>query len=223
MKIYLGFTGNKNVAEFMHKYECGWLFNPTNYSKNFRESFILDNGAFSAWIKNPEWKENGKTWEEVWDEVAFYNYLRTFTPYKPDFTIIPDQPAMGMDSFHFSLKHLNRIPHPRYLAVQDDMPSTPIHKWLLGNPTAIDGLFVGGTVPWKLQTAKMWVDLAHLHKIQCHVGRIGTFQGYAFCDSVDVDSVDGTNPSRNNDERPLKQWAEQSTLAEYEYLWMDIP
>jgi hypothetical protein len=203
MKIYLGFTGNKKVAKFMQKYDCGWLFSPNNYIKNFRESFCLDNGCFSAYL-------NDKTW----DEVGFYDYLRFFTPYKPDFTVVPDIVEAGERSLDFSLKHVERIPHPRYLAVQDGMISNTI-RWVLNR---FDGIFVGGTVPWKMDTAKMWTDVAHLHGIKCHVGRIGTFQGYALCNQWGVDSVDGTNPSRNANERPLAMFKEQQNI----YDWMDI-
>ena len=207
MKIYLGFTGNTKVAEWMRKYDCGWGFNPTNYSKNFREQFFLDNGCFTAYKTKTDW-----------DEVAFYDYLRMFTPYKPDFTVIPDQVACGMASFDFSMEHLNRVPHPRYFAVQDGMFSNCIHKYLLENGNTFDGIFVGGTVPWKLSTGKMWTDMAHLHGLKCHVGRIGTFAGYALCNSWGVDSVDGTNPSRNNNEIPLLKFAEQSNV----YDWLDV-
>jgi len=203
MKIYLGFTGNKQVEEWMRKYDCGWGFNPTNYSKNFREQFFLDNGCFTAY-KNAT----------PWDEVAFYDYLRDFTSYKPEFTVIPDIVAGGMESLSFSLKHAGRIPHKKYLAVQDGMDANTIRKCLDG----IDGIFVGGTVPWKMSTAKMWTDTAHLHGLKCHVGRIGTFQGYALCNSWGVDSVDGSNPSRNNNERPLMMFKEQANI----YDWLDV-
>ena len=205
VKIYLGFTGNKTVATFMRKYDCGWLFTPNNYSKNFRESFIIDNGVYSAWKNNI-----------AWDEKRFYEFLREFIPYKPDFTVIPDIVAGGYDSLKFSLKHIDGIPHPRYLAVQDGMQSDPIRKII----NKIDGIFVGGTVKWKMRTVGMWADTAHLHGIKCHVGRIGTFQGYALCDAWGVDSVDGTNPSRNCDERPLRMFKEQKTFNSFE--WMDV-
>lgn len=205
MKIYLGFTGNKKVAEFMQKYDCGWLFSPSNYSKNFREAFCMDNGCFSAYLNNKTWDENG-----------FYDYVRTFAPYKPDFITVPDIVAGGMKSLEFSLTHVGTIPRPRYLAVQDGMYMNGV-RWHLDK---FDGIFVGGTVPWKLSTAKMWTDVAHLHQIKCHVGRIGTFQGYALCERWGVDSVDGTNPSRNCNERPLRMFKEQARLNDYE--WMDI-
>lgn len=204
MKIYLGFTGNKQVAEWMRKYDCGWGFNPTNYSKNFREQFFLDNGCFTAYKNN-----------QAWDENAFYDYLRTFAPYKPDFIVVPDIVAGGMASLDFSMKHLNRIPKPRYVAVQDGMWSNCIHKMLLEDNSLFEGIFVGGTVPWKMSTAKMWCDTAHLHGLKCHIGRIGTFQGYALCESWGADSVDGTNPSRNNNERPLKMWKEQRNIFDW--------
>jgi len=205
MKIYLGFTGNKKVAEFMQKYDCGWLFSPSNYSKNFREAFCMDNGCFSAYLNKTTWDENG-----------FYKYVRGFVPMKPDFIVVPDIVAGGIKSLDFSLGHVEAIPRPRYLAVQDGMQSNEVRLHL----DKFDGIFVGGTVVWKMNTARMWADVAHLHGIKCHVGRIGTFQGYALCKAWGVDSVDGTNPSRNCDERPLKQFAEQQILDDCE--WMDI-
>ena len=204
MKIYLGFTGNKKVAEFMQKYDCGWLFSPSNYSLNFKESFILDNGCFSAYLNN-----------KAWDKTAFYDYLRKMIPYKPDFTVVPDIVAGGMESLEFSLNHVNAVPRPRYLAVQDGMRINDT-RWYFEH---FDGVFVGGTVKWKMETAQHWTNIAHLHKIKCHVGRIGTFQGYALCNAWGVDSVDGTNPSRNCDERPLRMFKEQATFNDFE--WMD--
>jgi hypothetical protein len=207
MRIYLGFTGNKQVAEFMQKYNCGWLFSPTNYSKNFKGSFCMDNGCFSAHLNNKTWDENG-----------FYKYVRDFVSYKPDFIVVPDIIAGGMKSLKFSLDYVESISRPRYLAVQDGMISNPVRLVL----DKFDGIFVGGTIIWKMNTAKMWVDVAHLHGIKCHVGRIGTFQGYALCEAWGVDSVDGTNPSRNCNERPLRMFKEQSKLNNFDLMDIDL-
>jgi len=201
MKIYLGFTGNPKVAEFMQNYNCGWLFSPDNARNTQGISYILDNGCFAAW-KN----------KTSWNESKFFSLLKKFQNY--DFVVVPDIVAGGMKSLEFSLQYVDRIPRPRYLAVQDGMISNDI-RWHLDQ---FDGIFVGGTVPWKMDTAKMWTDIAHLHGLKCHVGRIGTFQGYALCNAWEVDSVDGTNPSRNCNERPLRMFSEQQNI----YNWMDI-
>lgn len=187
----------------MQKYNCGWLFTPNNYTKNFKENFIIDNGAFSAWKNKTQW-----------DELSFYTFLRNFVSYKPDFTVVPDLVADGENSLKFSMKHVQKIPHPRYLAVQDGMHANDV-RIVIDN---FDGIFVGGTVPWKMSTIPMWVDIAHLHGLKCHVGRIGTFEGYSLCNNWGVDSVDGTNPSRNCDERPLKKFKEQQSLSIYDWL-----
>jgi hypothetical protein len=32
------------------------------------------------------------------------------------------------------------------------------------------GLFVGGSLAWKLETSARWVQLAHGHGMRCHIG-----------------------------------------------------
>lgn len=55
-----------------------------------------------------------------------------------------------------------------------------------------DGLFVGGTLEWKLQTAKTWVDVAHSRFMKCHIGRIGTFRRLVWARSIGADSIDSS-------------------------------
>ena len=133
-----------------------------------------------------------------------------------DFVVVPDIVAGGMESLYYSLSFVDTIKRPRYLAVQDKMYSQGVRRYL----SKFDGIFVGGTIPWKMQTMKMWVDIAHLHGIKCHVGRIGNLQGYLICNALGVDSVDGTYPSRNADSRPVRAFAEQANFNDYD--WFDI-
>jgi hypothetical protein len=67
-----------------------------------------------------------------------------------------------------------------------------------------------------------WAESAHLEGLKCHVGRIGSYAGYLLCHYAGIDSVDGTYPSRNQDERPLKRYyehlAHQSNLKDFEIL-----
>jgi hypothetical protein len=114
MKIYLGIAGTREAKRIKEQYGCGWSMTPTNYKRIFRGPFIIDNGAFAAW-------KNGVKW----DEIAFYDFLREFISFKPDFTVVPDIVAAGEESLRFSLQHVDRIPRPRYLAVQDGMRITP--------------------------------------------------------------------------------------------------
>jgi hypothetical protein len=83
---------------------------------------------------------------------------------------------------------------PRYLALQDGMTVADVEPLM----NDIEGLFIGGTVSWKYRTMEVWVWLAHKYNKKCHVGRIGTMEGYKHCYLRNVDSVDGSNPSRND-------------------------
>ena len=194
MKIYLGFTGNKLVSEFMRKYDCGWMMNPSNYSLNFKESFCADNKCFGAWWNNKEWESQGLKWGNIWDESEFYNFVRKIISLKPDFIVVPDIPAKGMKSFDFSLNHLERIPHPRAFAVQDGMFSNCIHKLLLENPNAFDVIFVGGTSEWKINTAKMWADLAHLHGKNAMLEELEPFKDTLFVNLGELIQSMGQTP-----------------------------
>ena len=203
MKIYLGITGKKLVHNFAEKYGCGWCLTPDNCRPVPCGTYFLDNGAFVAY-------KNGTRF----DSDRFYKLMDRYSEY--DFVVVPDIVAGGMESLEYSLSFVDSIKRPRYLAVQDGMFSQGIREHL----SKFDGIFVGGTIPWKMQTMKMWVDIAHLHRIKCHVGRVGNIQGYLICNALGVDSVDGTYPSRNGDERPLRAFAEQASFNDYD--WFDI-
>jgi hypothetical protein len=203
MKIYLGATGKKEVHDFAEKYGCGWCITPQESRNPPNGTFFLDNGAFSAY-KN----------QTPFDDAAFYRLIKRYPDY--DFVVVPDIVAGGLESLDFSLMHVDVIPRPRYLAVQDGMTSQCVRPIL----EKFDGIFVGGTVPWKMETMRMWSDVAHLHKVKCHVGRIGSLQGYLICNRWGVDSVDGTYPSRNCDVRPIRGFKEQKQLNDYN--WFDV-
>lgn len=203
MKIYLGLTGKKKVHEFAKRYDLGWCQTPDNCRPAPCGTYCLDNGAFVSY-------KNGTPF----DSDRFYKLMERYPDY--DFVVVPDIVAGGMKSLEYSLSFVDSIKRPRYLAVQDGMFSQGIREHL----SKFDGIFVGGTIPWKMQTMKMWVDIAHLHGIKCHVGRIGNVQGYLICNALGVDSVDGTYPSRNGDERPLRAFAEQASFNDYD--WFDI-
>jgi len=112
--------------------------------------------------------------------------------------------AGGLESLAFSLTwrpHLATIA-PLYLAVQDGMVDADVVPHLEG----FAGLFVGGTLPWKLRSAREWVRLAHRHGIKAHVGRVGTERRVAWARRIGADSIDSCLPlwSEENLERFLR-------------------
>lgn len=182
MKIYIGNEGKREAIALMKL--RGWgrvhLANDWRYPE-VGIPWILDNGAFSYWKNNLPFDE--KRFEEALTKTEFKCIM-------PDFVIVPDIVAKGYDSLDFSLKWLNRIPSSFscYLAVQDGMEVDIVGSCL----DLFDGIFVGGSLDWKLQTSSEWVKLAHRHNKPCHVGRIGTFRRLVWAKSIGVDSVDSS-------------------------------
>jgi hypothetical protein len=180
IKIYLGIVGSKKVHKFAIQHSCSWILTPTNARNPPSGSYALDNGAFVAW-KN----------KEQWSERRFFNLIKRYPDY--DFIVAPDIVCGGERSLVRSLDYIGKIFPPVYLAVQDGMQANTISQYL----DSFDGIFIGGSLPWKFSTARMWADIAHLYKKKCHAGRVGTWEGLVHMHYSGVDSVDTTTPSRH--------------------------
>lgn len=195
MIIYLSDGGNcAAIVEETKRLGCRHMVDPRRYRPQ-KIQYALDNGAFGAYIRN-----------QPLDEKKFYNVLERAlsADIRPDFVVVPDRVAAGLESLEFSLEHINRIPDvvPRYLAVQDGMTLEVVEAVL----DLFEGIFVGGTVPWKYRTAESWVKLSHSYGLPCHIGRVGTLRGYDFAHAVNADSVDGSNPVRNRRMDIIEKW-----------------
>ncbi len=143
--------------------------------------YAIDNGAFSAW------KHGVKL------DFATFNKLleRSKTaPYPPDFVVCPDKVAGGRDSLEYSFRALADLPRGfrYYLAVQDGMTVGDVERHL----PSFAGLFVGGTMTWKLRTADKWVALAHSWGKLCHIGRVGPMGRILWAARIGADSIDST-------------------------------
>jgi len=77
-----------------------------------------------------------------------------------------------------------------YLAVQDGMAAADVRAAIAG----FGGIFVGGTLSWKLQTGASWVRLAHELGLPCHVGRVGTARRVRWARRIGADSIDSCLP-----------------------------
>ena len=180
MRIYLGVVGSKKVHEFAARHGCSWLMTPTNARNPPSGTYALDNGAFVAWKNHEDWSED-----------RFMSLIRRYPDY--DFVVAPDIVCGGRRSLMRSLEYVGKIPAPLYLAVQDGMMACQITEVI----DKFDGLFIGGSIPWKFNTARMWADLTHLHGKKCHAGRVGTWEGFIHMHYCGVDSVDTTTPARH--------------------------
>lgn len=150
--------------------------------------YALDNGAFVSYKTG-----------QLWDDEAFLartlRYLEL--DHKPDFVVVPDKVAQGIESLAFSVEWLGQLPPMngvrRYLAVQDGMEQGDVEA-VLGR---FGGLFVGGTRRWKYATARTWVELAHRHNKPCHIGRVYQPKFIAWARDIGADSIDSTGWARN--------------------------
>ena len=171
--------------------------------------FILDNGAFSAYVNGTPWDEDG-----------FCAFVRRVAglDITPAFVVLPDIVAGGLRSLDRSAEYISRLPDTweKYLPVQDGMTDEDIIPLL----NRVEGIFVGGTVTWKWRTAQGWCRIAHILGLKCHIGRVNSERQLLSARNAMVDSVDGSTASRNHrddrlfrhlaalgDQRPLEQVA----------------
>jgi hypothetical protein len=144
-----------------------------------RTPWAFDNGAFKDW-------KAGKPFQHD-------KYVRALNkaPHTMDFVAAPDIVEGGLHSLEFSLSWVDRLRGlPLYLVVQDGMTWADVVPHL----HHFKGLFVGGTLPWKLETASTWIQGAHSVGLLCHVGRVGTGQRVRLMRKLGADSIDSALP-----------------------------
>lgn len=189
MLIYSANNYHKDRLEFIHNNQdkLGLVFSPPyDYRPNYKFRYFLDNGAFSCFVKGIEWSSDN-----------FLNLRKRFlkNEKKPDFIILPDIVAGGKKSLKRSELWLNILYDETtnyYLAVQDGLTPNNIKT-----VDKINGLFVGGTMEWKLKTAAKWVQFAHKNNLKCHIGRIGTIEKIKWAEKIKADSIDSSNFARH--------------------------
>lgn len=207
--IYVGGGKAQRNAIARDEYGCGIQIGPNNVRNVEGHRYMLDNGAYPAWVRG-----------EPWDEVGFYALVARLeaTGHPPDFVVVPDIVGGGRLSLERSLEHLTRLPSswPRYLAVQDGMTAEGVGHII----ECFDGLFVGGTLAWKWRTAPMWVNLAHTSGKQAHIGRVGTVRNYLRAAAIGADSVDGSGPMRNQNMGAISRF--RRLLAEQTHIPSEV-
>lgn len=155
-----------------------------------RNPWAFDNGAFKDW-----------TAEKAFDEVRYQkdlDWLWLHCTIPPDFIVVPDKVAAGLESLRFSEHWRPRLEAhglPLYLVLQDGMTEADVEA--VAGPYA--GLFVGGSVGWKLRTAPAWIQVAHRLGKRCHIGRMGTEKKVRAALRWGADSIDSCLPLWSED------------------------
>lgn len=187
MDVYVGQTRSRALIERLRDLGFGECTQRNEWPPR-RYPWVLDNGAFGDWKAGREF--NG---EEFRSACEWSSALPASE--RPRWAVCPDRVATGTDSLAFSLTWLDSYESAFpglswYLAVQDGMTEADV------TPVAgrFAGLFVGGTLPWKIRTGEQWVRLAHRLGMPCHIGRVGTPRRVAWARRIGADSIDSCLP-----------------------------
>lgn len=204
-----GAAGRLRDIEFLRARGHGRLMNPDTW-KNPKEGipYGLDNGAFAAWRSN-----------KPFPTKKFLALLAKVPRAEPPFmAVCPDKVAAGMESLKFSRRWRRKLDAlgyggwiPWYLAVQDGMTEQAVAKELQTGRWA--GLFVGGTMAWKLKTGEAWVKLAHEHGVKAHIGRTPQVRHLVWADAIGADSCDSTDWARKDRHERIDAARLQSRLV----------
>jgi hypothetical protein len=150
-----------------------------------RRPWAFDNGAFGAWKAGRPF--DADAFLRALDRIAADNL-------HPDFIVAPDIVAGGLRSLEYSLSWAAQVAAvaPAYLAVQDGMEYARIAPYA----EMFAGIFVGGTLSWKIETGRQWVELAHRlgPGLPCHIGRVGTYDRVRWAVWAGADSIDSCLP-----------------------------
>lgn len=187
MKIYIGQTRSRSLIAELSALGFGEITQRHEIPPR-RKPWALDNGAFGDW-------RAGRAFDAEQFRKALSGSLDVGV--RPDFVVVPDRVAAGQESLSMSMawvEECRRYGSP-YLVVQDGLTVLDISPV----DSAFDGIFVGGTLPWKIATGAQWVNYAHQRGKRCHIGRVGTPRRVAWAKRIGVDSIDSCLPLWSRD------------------------
>ena len=188
MIVYIG-AGSGEFRDFVEKLGHGQMV--SRQKKAFRipkkGRWAFDNGAWTDFKNNVPF-----------NDVEFLkrvHRLETLPEDRlPDWCICPDA-LEKRQSILYSVEWkelLSRIA-PRlkwYLALQDYMHPEDVEYAM--DLVEFDGLFIGGSDPWRSATAAGFVKLGHDMGVPVHIGRVNGKNRLQWAVDLGADSVDGT-------------------------------
>jgi hypothetical protein len=180
--VYIGQTRSRSLIKRLSDMGLGEMTNRGEFPPR-RTPWAMDNGAYRDHTAGDSF--NVAAFEADLARVAA-------TELRPAFVVAPDVVAGGDASLVFSLSWLERLRPvaPVYLVTQDGMNPDAVGGALF----AFAGLFVGGSLRWKIKTGREWVRIAHRHGKPCHIGRVGTPRRVLWAKRIGADSIDSCLP-----------------------------
>lgn len=185
MRVYVGQCRGKRFIRILSEAGIGECTQRDEFPPR-RTPWFLDNGAFKDWTA-------GKPFDATEWRAAVAACRAG--PVAPEFVVTPDLVAQGWDSLAFSVEHVGELAGLRpYLVTQDGMESDVCAVQRAAKDHGFAGMFVGGSLEWKLSTAVLWVDAAHAVGLPCHIGRVGNANRLRWAREIGADSVDSCQP-----------------------------
>lgn len=185
IQAYASRTGTKRNLAALRAADWGLFVSAAGVHRNEGFRFKIDNGAWTAYTKGLPWP--AAPFEALIEKMGRDPLCEGI--------VAPDIVCGGVESLRLSLGWLDRLlaVGPRvYLPVQPGITPGMISSVL--GPRV--GVFVGGENDWKEQTAATWSRAAHEAGGLCHVGRVNSRRRLMICKAAQVDSFDGSGPSR---------------------------
>lgn len=220
MRVYVGQTRSSRLIAELAELGFGEC---TQRGENAarRQPWFLDNGAFTDFKAGRDF--DGAAWCET--------FARHRGAPAPDFVVLPDIVGGGRRSLDFSidwyattrelcLETWQRVP-PLYVAVQDGMTAADVDEAIGFG----DGVFVGGSLEWKLLAAPGIIERAHgggTYVDGCppldlpkpvHVGRVGSGRRIVWSRFCEADSIDSCLPLWAADKREIAAFAAGAELG----------
>jgi len=181
---YVGQTRSRALIEILNQHGIGEVVVRGELPAR-RPRFLYDNGAYRDW-------RAGRPFHVArWLRDMRWMRDRGIVP---DFVVVPDIVAGGLASLAWSAYWRDIVPEvfPAYLAVQDGMSATDVIPHL----PHYNGIFVGGSLPWKVATGVAWARLARDLNLGCHIGRVGTAARVRWAYTAGATSIDSCLPLR---------------------------
>lgn len=191
MKVFVGQSRGANWIRRLEDLGFGEMVQPSEFPPR-RLPYAFDCERFGMWRRG---EQGIPDHEAAWAE-KYGCALESVWSYKhhPSIVVVPDFIADWGRSLPMSLAWLPRCKEigPCYLSVQDGADLGEVGTMLKAREFA--GVFVGGSLDWKVRTGGAWVALAHALGMKCHIGRVGTEKRVQWAIRIGADSIDSCLP-----------------------------
>ena len=187
MICYASRTGTKRNLDALRRHGWGLLVSRAGVWRTEGFSRICgDNGAWADF-------QAGRSF----DEDAYERFLDWLAaqPVVPDWLVLPDIVAGGLESLSLSMRYINRcraVAPMVLIAVQNGMEPADLTP-LVGRQV---GIFLGGSTDWKLDRMAEWGAFCAERGVHYHVARVNSLKRMSCAIAAGADSVDGSSGSR---------------------------